>query len=31
MDDATYRELLGRFAAEGYDTRQFERVAQAAR
>ncbi len=28
MDDATYRDLLGRFAAEGYDIRQFERVAQ---
>jgi len=28
MDEATYRDLLGRFAGEGYDIRLFERVAQ---
>ena len=28
MDDATYRELLDRFAAEGYDTSLFQRVPQ---
>jgi apolipoprotein D and lipocalin family protein len=28
MDDATYQDLLGRFAAEGYDSSQFVRVLQ---
>lgn len=28
MDDATYRTMLGRFAAEGYDIQQFQRVPQ---
>ncbi len=30
MDDATYRALLSRFAAEGYDTSLFRRVPQTA-
>jgi apolipoprotein D and lipocalin family protein len=30
MDDATYRSLLTRFAAQGYDISQFRRVAQTA-
>jgi apolipoprotein D and lipocalin family protein len=29
MDDATYRGLLARFGAEGYDTSLFQRVPQA--
>ncbi len=28
IDDATYQSLLGRFAAEGYDTAKFRRVPQ---
>jgi len=28
MDDATYRDLLTRFAAQGYDISQFQRVPQ---
>ena len=28
MGDATYTSLLQRFAAEGYDTKQFQRVPQ---
>ncbi len=28
MDDATYRQMLGRFAGQGYDIKQFERVPQ---
>ena len=28
MDDATYRELLGRFEMQGYDISQFQRVPQ---
>jgi apolipoprotein D and lipocalin family protein len=28
MDDATYHALLGRFAAQGYDVSQFQRIKQ---
>lgn len=30
MDNATYQAMLGRFAAEGYDISQFQRVPQSA-